>query len=304
MTKFFSDSERGSTPQNKDEIDDVAWGGILAEIRRCASLGAFGLNYPDMCPDGNYVVGTDYGTFEAAMLAEIPGLAHDPSGFSILGSMHPSGRELPSSYDILDLIQFCWTHIARPKTVGAHSFFSHDHLTFNEEDGKTDFREAMQRIFQRNGLAFELLADGSIRRTVPSTFRGLLGQTDFATGDGELDRLLTAAQRRFLEPRQDARQEAVEALWDAWERLKTLDGDGDKKSQAALMLNTAAGSRSPRFRDALEHEAAQLTGIGNSLRIRHSETTQERLARPEHADYLFYRLSSLIHLVLTSRSAA
>ncbi|MCY4393101.1 MAG: hypothetical protein OXE43_13795 [Chloroflexi bacterium] len=304
MTKYFSDDERGPTPQDRDEISDVAWGGILAEIRRCASLGAFGLNYPDMCPDGHYVVGTDYGTFQAAMLAEIPGLAHDPSGFSILGSMHPSGGELPSSYDILDLIQFCWTHIARPEPMESHSFFRHDHLAFNAEAGKTEFTEAMQRILQRNGLAFELLADGSIRRTVPSAFRGSLGQTDFATGDGELDRLLAAAQRRFLEARQDARQEALEALWDAWERLKTLDGGGDKKSRVALMLDAAAGSQSPRFRDALEREATELTGIGNSLRIRHSETTQEGLARPEHADYLFYRLFSLIHLVLTTRSAA
>lgn len=304
MTKYFSDDERGPTPQDRGEITEVAWGGILAEIRRCASRGAFGLNYPDMCPDGNYVVGTDYATFEAAMLAEIPGLAHEPPAFSIVGHMHPSSGDLPSTYDILDLIQFCWTHIARPEPTESHSFFRHEHLAFDAEAGKTEFRAAIQRIFQRNGLAFELQPDGSIRRTIPRAFRGLLEETDFATGDGELDRLLTAAQRRFVEPRQEGRQEAVEALWDAWERLKTLDGDGDKKSQAAQMLDATAGSQSPRFRDALERESIELTGIGNSLRIRHSETTQEGLARPEHADYLFYRLYCLIHLVLTTRSAA
>ena len=90
-------------------------------------------------------------------------------------------------------------------------------------------------------------------------------------------------------------------LWDAWERLKTLDGQGDKKSQAKAMLDKTPGTSSPKFRDALKREAKDLTRIGNSLRIRHSETSQEMLTMSEHVDYLFYRLFSLIRLVLRSK---
>ena len=68
----------------------------------------------------------------------------------------------------------------------------------------------------------------------------------------ELNRLVSTAQRKFLNPSQEIRREALEALWDVWERLKTLDGQGNKKAQARAMLDGTAGASSPRFRDALE----------------------------------------------------
>ena len=67
------------------------------------------------------------------------------------------------------------------------------------------------------------------------------------------------------------------------------------------MLDVTAGASSPIFRDAVEREAIELTVIGNSLRIRHSETSQEILATSEHVDYLFYRLFSFVLLILRSR---
>ena len=117
----------------------------------------------------------------------------------------------------------------------------------------------------------------------------------------ELNRLLSTAQRKFLNPNQEIRREGLEALWDAWERLKTLDGQGDKKARIKAMLDVTAGASSPIFRDAVEREAIELTDIGNSLRIRHSETSQEILATSEHVDYLFYRLFSFVLLILRSR---
>ena len=85
------------------------------------------------------------------------------------------------------------------------------------------------------------------------------------------------------------------------ERLKTLDGQVDKKARTKAMLDVTAGTSSPKFWDALEREAREITGIGNSLRIRHSETSQDMLATSEHVDYLFYRLFSLVQLILRSR---
>jgi hypothetical protein len=109
--------------------------------------------------------------------------------------------------------------------------------------------------------------------------------------------MLETARRKFLDPDEAIRREALEALWDAWERLKTLGGQ-DKKTQAAAMLEAAAGRSSPKLRQALDTEARQLTIIGNSLQIRHSETGQERIARSEQVDYLFHRLFSLIQVIL------
>ena len=46
----------------------------------------------------------------------------------------------------------------------------------------------------------------------------------------------------------------------------------------------------------LNRRARELTWIGNNLQIRHSETSQERLAKGEHVDYLFHRLLAFIQL--------
>ena len=191
--------------------------------------------------------------------------------------------------------------MGKPIKIGTHSFFRHDHLEFDVEAGRDEFRNEIETIFRRNGNAYVLTEEGRIERLMPLAFQSILVESDFDTGDAELNRLLSTAQRKFLDPRPETRREALESLWDAWERLKTLDGQGDKKAQAQAMLDNAAGTSSPKFRDALDREAIELTGIGNSLRIRHSETNQEMLATSEHVDYLFYRLFSLIQLVLKSR---
>ena len=129
------------------------------------------------------------------------------------------------------------------------------------------------------------------------TLSNELRQADFRTGDAELDKLLESARQKFLAPSEDDHRDALEKLWDAWERLKTVDV-GDKKLGSQKMLDEAAGSNQPKFRDLLEREARSLTDAGNSLRIRHSETVQERLETSEHVDYLFHRMFALIHLIL------
>ena len=70
------------------------------------------------------------------------------------------------------------------------------------------------------------------------------------------------------------RSNRLEKLWDAFERINTLEPGIDKKVAADTMLNRVARSGS-RFRQALANEAVALTNIGNSHRIRHSETSQE-----------------------------
>ena len=245
------------------------------------------------------------GMFEDAMRAEIPGLAgisERDSGYwrsTLAELVRPDNQ--PSTLDILDLIEFCWKSLGKPLQTDYHSFFGHHHLEFDEEDGRDEFRDQVETIFRRNGIAYVLTEEGRIERLVPPVFQSVLVQSESSTGDAELDRLLGTAQRKFLDPDLETRREALEALWDAWERLKTLDGQGNKKALVKAMLDKTAGSSSPEFRCALENEATELTTIGNSLRIRHSETTQEILATSERVDYLFYRLFGLVQLILRSR---
>ena len=53
-----------------------------------------------------------------------------------------------------------------------------------------------------------------------------------------------------------------------------------------------------RHRERLDKEAFELTSIGNSFQIRHTETQQTPLELSEHVDYLFHRLFSMVWLIL------
>lgn len=303
---YFSERETGEQPRDVEEIDATVWKGLLALIRSRVVDGSFGAKYPEICEDGTFICGADMAMFDDAMRAEIPELAdysnRSRSRYwqSTLDTLRNPDNQ-PSTVTVLDLVEFCWKSLGKPRTIEYHSFFSHSHLAFDEEAGQDEFRDQVETIFRRNGVAYEFTNEGRIERLVPPVFRGALIQPGTTTGDVELDRLIATAKRKFLDLHYGTRRESLEALWDAWERLKTLDGEGDKKSQVKSMLDKTAGTASPKFREAIEQEARNLTDIGNNLRIRHSETNQEVLARNEHVDYLFYRLFSLIQLTLLSK---
>ncbi len=196
----------------------------------------------------------------------------------------------------MDIIEFCWNAAGKPQQSDYHEYYKHYHLRFDEEAGKREFRENINRIFQRNQLAYELTEEGKIERLLPPEISRIT-RARYRTGDAELNDMLEKACQKFTSPDERERREALENLWDAWERIKTIDGK-DKKSGISELLNISAGASDTKFRSILESEAQALTDIGNSCRIRHSETDQERLSHAEHVDYLWHRMFAIIHLLL------
>ena len=120
----------------------------------------------------------------------------------------------------------------------------------------------------------------------------------FKTEDAILNKLLESARVKFLSDDQNLRREALEKLWDAWERLKTIEPGKDKKDSTRILLDKATPDRN--FRKTLEDEAMQLTAIGNSYMIRHTEIGKIPITSPEQTNYLFYRMFSLIRFLLRS----
>ncbi len=123
-------------------------------------------------------------------------------------------------------------------------------------------------------------------------------RAEFRTGDQDLNDLLDTAIERFLLPTPEARQDALEKLWDAFERLKTIEAPGDKQRGATILINKAIAADATVFRSAITNEFRAMTKIGNKLRIRHSEVGQEPVGNNGEKDYLFMRLFSLIWLML------
>ena len=294
----FSERENGEMPRDNEHISETVWGGIRALIQARVEDGSFGANYRESCSDGPITIGTDTATFRDAMRGQVRGLPTWPWRSYGVGY---DADEVPDTLKIMDMIEFYWSSIGKPISIEYHSYGKHHHLRFDIEDGREQFRNEIETIFRLNGIAFTLTEQGRVERLIPEVFRADLSSKELTTGDSELNRLLETAVRKFIDTDPDKRREALEALWDAFERLKTLDEPGDKALSTQAMLDRAAGEQSPKFRDALEREAKQLTKIGNSLRIRHSEITQEHLVWHEHIDYLFYRLFSHMRLIIRSR---
>ena len=285
---YFSEQEEGMAPRTSHEIGEKVWRGIRSLIQARVEDGSFGARYPENCFESPMAIGTDRLAFKDAMRAHIPGLTDWPWG---------EQEDRPTTLSILDMVQFCWNCIGKPIPVDYHKFGNHYHLRFEIDDGREQFCTDVEDIFRRNGIAYEINPYGCIERVAARVLHDNLAHTDFRTGDSQLDGLLNSACRKFLDPVPETRKGGLDALWDAWERLKSLGGD-DKKTQTRAMLDIAAGNRSPKFRVALEKEAKELTRIGNSLHIRHAETNQEVLAEREHVDYLFHRLFSLVNLIV------
>jgi hypothetical protein len=289
---YFSERETGEVPRTVTEIPDTAWRGIVALIEGRVTDGSFGAAFPENCsdPEGVRPIGTDESRFWDAMRGDIPGL---PESYEILAA----SESLPVT-QVMDMIEFCWRAVGKPIQRGYHPYFQHHHLVFDIEAGRNDFREAVNQIFRRGGLAYELTEDGKVQRLAPPALREALAQATFSTGDSDLDTMLETARRKFLDPDEAVRREALEKLWDAWERVKTVEPGADKLAQVTTLLNRAADSDGSKFRAMLETEARELTTIGNTFQIRHTETTQEPLTSADHVDYLFHRLFALIRLVL------
>jgi len=140
--------------------------------------------------------------------------------------------------------------------------------------------------FQVVNEAFELFREEHVVESTPSRFN---------SGETGLDELLDAAITKHSLHDLHERKDALEKLWDAWERLKTLE-PGDKKASSAALLDKAASEET--FREILETEARTLTGVGNDFRIRHHETGKIELSDPHQVDYLFERMLALVRLLL------
>ena len=293
MTDYFSDRHFGSRPRIEERIDEVAWAGILSLIRGAIDDGSLAYGFPSHCPDGNAIDGTNEDAFSARVGAEIRDLASEHPYRWV-----PPSDSLPSTLAILDLIEFVARNIGEAAQVGWHDYFSHHHLELDRKAGLEKFVEDINRIFSRNGLAYELRESGTVERTIAAPMADLVRRTGFRTGDDDLDDLLETAIDRFLSPNPDARQDAVEKLWDAFERLKTIEAGKDKKTRATALIDHAISDDVPVFRSVIETEFREMTKVGNELRIRHFEVGHEPVGEGGEKDYLFMRLYSLVWLML------
>jgi hypothetical protein len=287
MKPLFTERHGGAKPRINEELDEPCRTGLLGLIEARISEEWFGLAFPCPCPDGQVNAGSDKDKLKGRMAAYAVIWPED----------WLQAKQSPIDGQIFDLVEFSYEHIAEPNAYYAHSYWRHSHYSYDQKVGQAKFEEDVNRMFERNGIAFEL-KQGEVTRMAPTGLQEALAQTVFQTGDIVLDDLLEDSRHKFVNRDFKTRRESLEKLWDAWERLKTIEPGKDKRAQVKRLL--AKVSTEPNFVSRLESEALELTQIGNSFMIRHTETDKIPINESAHVDYLFQRMFAIIRLLLRS----
>jgi hypothetical protein len=297
MKKLFTERHSGAAPRVKEELDEITRNGLIALVQSRIEEEWFGDSFPAICPDGRGNGGCDKNKLETMMKAYGVIWPGDQDTYR----HRAEDEQVPTDGEVFDLIEFSYEHVSEPTAHDFHSYFGHSHYSYNAKTGRQKFEQEVNRLFERNGMAFHL-EHGEVARLAPAVLHETLANTTFRTGDKILDGLLETARNKFLNRSLDVRRESIERLWDAWERLKTVEPGKDKKATAKALLDKA--SAEPEFRELIEEEARKLTEVGNQFMIRHTETGKVPIAKSSHVDYLFGRMFSLVLLALKSSGRA
>ena len=284
MRKLFTERHGQALPRVAEMLDEPTRNALLTLVSGRIDDEWFGFSFPDQCGDGYAYAGTDRNRLRETM-----------NGYGVLWPRHIDRDQPPADGSIFDLLEFAYEFVAEAQDPRYHSYMSHSHYSYDQQAGRDKFTAEVNRIFERNGMAFEL-KDGEVTRMAPALLHESLAEATFHTGDAPLDELLGAARQKFLHRSLDVRRESLEKLWDAWERLKTIEVAGDKKASVKALLDRV--STEPVLRTKIDEEARELTEIGNTFMIRHTETRKIPVVESAQVDYFFHRMFAMVRLLL------
>lgn len=287
---YFGAREIGPPVQDQEALTLAAWQGIIGVIQTGLRTALLAEDFPDRsCTDHGFVeaiTGCNEQQFYLRLRGDHPEIAVplDPN-------------VLPETIPVLELVEFCHSHASAPVAAEPHDYFAHRHyLHFRRAEGQAQFAHDINTIFARNHLAYELQVNGEVRRILPPVLREALASSEFRSEDDELNRLLESARRRFSDPDFRVRYDALRDLWDAFERLKTLEPPHDIRRSSTALITRA--TQELRLRELLDTDMRELTDIGNEFFIRHANAEQVRLETSEEIDYLFHRLFAVTRFLL------
>ena len=171
----------------------------------------------------------------------------------------------------------------------------YDELT---DDEKSEFLNEINFLFENEGLNFELKEIGiiEVKRVCDVIDDSILHEIQ-KNKEPVLKELLDLAIQKHKAPDIQSHKEAVEKIWDAFERLKTFYKDLDKKRSSEKIVKTMSNDNDEFYR-LFNDEFVALTEIGNKFTIRHYETSKIDIIDSKYYDYLFNRCLSLIALAI------
>lgn len=255
----------------------------------------FYLNRHHSFTDSDYIAFDENG-FTTRIKIRIPSLFRDE--FDRIST--PECGDKYDQYSLLDLIEFFAQNIKdiserwnndtyrNYKTIDCH----------DSSDEFANFQEEINEIFSESGLLYELTDEKIIERIVEnSPLTAKIEKSITSVHEQGTRELLKDAIALYKTPNSAARQDSVEKIWDALERLKTYYTTLDKKHSSEKIVNDMANGND-KFVKLFNTEFKALTYIGNEYRIRHHETNKIDITDIRYYDYLFNRCLSLISLAI------
>jgi hypothetical protein len=291
MTEFlyFSEREGITPPRDVEKLSKDFWEGFVSLIRTLVKDGSLAEAFPYPCFESPLPIDSNRDSIQKRIQAEVPGFPWEPT----------EANKPEKDLIILDGVEFFGRYVSKVVDKAYHDYVRHNHLLrFDREQGFSQYRITINLFFRRSYHPFELNENGEIIRLGPPALNEIL-KVRVASGDYDLDTLINTAVEKFQNPDLQIRKEALEKLWDAWERLKSLWDSSNKRRSIQLLLTEAIDSEPLRKR--IDREARELTEIGNKFRIRHSESDRVPIEKSIYVDYLFHRLFALILLLLKGK---
>lgn len=260
--------------------------------------------YPAQCPDGQGCCGLSQEQFELDLRYEIPTLFRDSAGHLAAPALYHNvfSGDKQDEYDqcaLLDFIELFAQNV-RDITIGSfHSYWGHHHITCRSSNIIcSQFCDEINGIFQKTGLLYELNTNLQVERIVENSPVTPTVESAIATvKEAGTRELLQEAILLHRSPYPTDIRNAVEKLWDAYERLKTYYTTMNKAKSAEKIVNDIADGQAS-YITLFDTEFRALTKIGNDFRIRHHETDKVEITDVRYYDYFFNRCLSLIALAI------
>lgn len=301
---YYTERHGMRTPIEKTyDIDPGKYGVLL----RCCEeyYDNIAWKYPNECEDGRGCCGLDKWQLAADMRYEIPTLFISDSGEvgvpGIIRNVFESEPKVDKydQYALLDFIEFMFANVRDVQKGDYHKFYNHYHLTTKATAiVKGQFREKINECFDKTGLLYTLNSNGEVVRVLVNDVASTeIVNTVLSVQEKGTKELLQEAISLHQSHDPNAARDAVEKLWDAFERLKTYYTNLNKQDSAnKIISDMAAGNED--YINLFTEEFRKLTKVGNDFRIRHHETDKIEIADIHYYDYFFNRCLSLIALAV------
>lgn len=282
MTAFDFYSDRFAGAHNQGDIPPGTVAGLVRLIETKMQANWFAEAFPTKGSDPDCgTIGTNILAVNSEIHALIPDLAWPCR----------ADDEIDEEA-ALDLVEWAARKVSLPVNGRYHAYFGHWELDFNRKKGAATLQDEVNQYLVR-GRTLYAMNDLKVARSGTAEIARVLNDLTPSTGDTHLDELIISARNLYKSHHEDDRATGVEKLWDAFERIKTLDSP-DKRAGTSALLEKVEPEK---LRVALENDMLAVTKLGNEFNIRHHEMNSEIISGSDR-DYFFLRAANLIIALL------